>query len=147
MNKLILLLFLVVLAIILLLLPENKTDSLKKEWLKAARIAIKTEIYRMENQSIKKMLEKEFQRYSKMKPEEVKLPKPLVLRGKISNCEVGALILYDNMTRSGPFYHITPFKNCQKYINKTCRYKVYPVYPRIYPFPSYYVYVARVFCE
>ena len=73
------------------------------------------------------------------------LPQGLTVRVKVTHPYTqGSLLELVDMTRSGPFYHVAGIKGDDyKFLkpNETYRVWIDPVYPRDYPFPSYYVYI------
>jgi hypothetical protein len=73
------------------------------------------------------------------------LPERKTVRVKVTHPYAqGSLLELVDMTRSGPFYHVAGIKGDNyKSLkpNETYRVWIDPVYPRDYPFPSYYVYI------
>ena len=73
------------------------------------------------------------------------LPEGKTVRVKVTHQYAqGSLLELVDMTRSGPFYHVAGIKGDDyKSLkpNETYRVWIDPVYPRDYPFPSYYVYI------
>ncbi|RDD52326.1 hypothetical protein BA065_02340 [Nanoarchaeota archaeon NZ13-N] len=132
--------------------------SLKKECLKATINAIKIEINRhrewleapdVENReevlSRLNKLTADLERYENMKIEEYVIPEKREVIGWIEGpYEIDTLLYIENMTRSGPFYHIVGIRgNTTIKPNKKYLMTIYLVYPRYYPFESYYVYVYK----
>jgi len=75
------------------------------------------------------------------------LPEGKTVRVKVTHQYAqGALLELVDMTRSGPFYHVAGIKGDDyKSLkpNETYRVWIDPVYPRDYPFASYYVYIEN----
>jgi hypothetical protein len=73
------------------------------------------------------------------------LPEEKTVRVKVTHPYAqGSLLELVDMTRSGPFYYVAGIKGDDyKSLkpNETYRVWIDPVYPRDYPFPSYYVYI------
>ncbi len=73
------------------------------------------------------------------------LPEEKTVRVKVTHPYAqGSLLEVVDMTRSGPFYYVAGIKGDDyKSLkpNETYRVWIDPVYPRDYPFPSYYVYI------
>ena len=82
-------------------------------------------------------LAEEKQKYQSMAPADYELLRKLSLTGQYKG-----QILFDGQSKSGPFYHVVasavPLTKGKKY-----SFEIYLVYPRTYPFPSYYVYVSK----
>ncbi len=85
-------------------------------------------------------------KYKTISVSQYKLPEKREIIGWIS--EKGDALLYsEGMSRSGPFYHIAGiYSGTLNTLEPKVKYRmtIYLVYPRIYPFPDYYVYVASV---
>jgi hypothetical protein len=87
----------------------------------------------------------EYEKYKRMRPADYQLPEKKTVKVKVTHAyQAGSLLERKGMSRSGPFYHVAGirggnFKSLKP--NKTYRIKLHLVYPRDYPFPSYYVYI------
>ncbi|RIB35424.1 MAG: hypothetical protein BXU00_01500 [Candidatus Nanoclepta minutus] len=132
--------------------------SLKKECLKATINAIKIEINRhlewLETSDVENrgeilnrlnQLIVDLEKYKDMKIEEYTIPEKREVIGWIEGSyKMDNLLYIENMTRSGPFYHIVGIRgNATIEPNKKYLMTIYLVYPRYYPFESYYVYVYK----
>jgi len=149
------------------LLRSGKVDptlDLKEELLRATLVAIDMEIdrYAVKLEAAREgpgdpanipflatriqELQRERIKYENMDPAAYKLPQKVKARVKPTRPYAqGTLLEQKGLTRSGPFYHLAgvrggdygSIKPGKKY-----RMTLYLVYPRSYPFPSYYVYIS-----
>lgn len=82
----------------------------------------------------------EKEKYLAKAPADYELPKKLSLAGQYGND--GQILFFPGQSKLGPFYHVvasaSPLTKGEKY-----SFDIYIVYPRIYPFPNYYVYVTK----
>ena len=145
---------------------DKKDDTrlmLEKTCIKATMAAIEMEIKRFEQKLkaaksgpgdpgnvpfFEKRIEKlraEHERYEKMRPLDYLMPKKKTVKGKVSDRYAqGSLLEINDMSRSGPFYHVAGIgRNNYHSLKPGRKYRmtIYLVYPRDYPFPSYYVYI------
>lgn len=81
---------------------------------------------------------RDLQRYSAMRPEHYRLPKPITLIGRIK----GDNIYFLRQSRSGPFYHPVGTGPVRA-PDVRYRFRVYPLYRRWYWFPSWYVWIGH----
>ncbi len=145
---------------------EDSALVLKKDLLKATLSAIEMEIERFEqklraakegpgdpaNMTVfEKRIERlhaEHEKYGKMDPANYVVPNGETVTVKVTGpVKQGSLLELMGMTRSGPFYHVAGGRGGEYRLlkpDKTYRMKIYPVYPRDYPFPSYYVYIENI---
>ena len=90
-------------------------------------------------------LRSDLEKFKSIRLEEYELPERREVVGWINEgCKPGVLLEVENMSRSGPFYHITGIVGEDfSIMEPRVRYymSIYLVYPRYYPFPSFYVYV------
>ena len=141
---------------------DKGVNMLKENCIYAAMSGISTDILRIENwlknpdnlskDKIAELnaklseLKNTLKKYETMPVSSYNLPEKREITGWVN--EEGSTLLYsEGMSRSGPFYHIAGIYSGDISILKPkVKYKmvIYLVYPRIYPFPDYYVYVASV---
>jgi len=87
----------------------------------------------------------EYEKYKRVRPADYQLPEKRTVKVKVTHAyQQGSVLELKGMSRSGPFYHVAgirgdDYKSLK--LNKTYRTTIYPVYPRDYPFPNYYVYI------
>ncbi|BAL80365.1 hypothetical protein [Caldisericum exile] len=135
---------------------ENYTDKLKESCIEATITGIKLDIERLEgylklpdlkNRSeVEKALSKlyeDLRKYQNMNVKDYELPKPLKIRGYISEPYVVDSIIYlEKQSKSGPFYHAVKVMGDKENDIKPkeiYEFTIYPVYRRYYPFEAWYV--------
>lgn len=145
---------------------ENGDEILKGNCITAAIRGIKLEIdrnkgwleyakKRQETERIEKInerlmhLERELSKYKNMPLENFILPKKIETIAWIKEeCCENSILYIEQMSRSGPWYHITGIKgNNLSIIQPNTNYLItfYLVYPREYAWmPSYYVYIDEI---
>jgi len=111
-----------------------------REWLDTPDIENKEEILNRLNQ-----LKTDLEKYENMKVEEYMIPEKREVIGWIEEpYKMDTLLYIENMTRSGPFYHIVGIReNSTIEPKKKYLMTIHLVYLRYYPFESYYVYVYK----
>ncbi|MCD6568852.1 hypothetical protein J7K70_01750 [bacterium] len=91
-------------------------------------------------------LESELKKYKNMRLQDYKPPEKRDVVGWVNDaCVENTLLHTENMSRSGPFYHIVGIKGGNwSDIKPKVKYKmsIYLVYPRFYPFPDHYIYIS-----
>ena len=84
-------------------------------------------------------LNAERQRYEALSTEGYQIPEKRTLTGQYQGNQI---LFFDGQSKSGPFYHVVasaiPLKSGSRYA-----FEFYPVYPRVHPFPSHYIYVSK----
>lgn len=144
----------------------KNSEDINKECLQATIKAINLEIERFQEwlkmpeknlsqgalskKDIKYKLDKlkaDLIKYKNLKIKNYKCPKKKEVIGWIEQPYKENILLYTkNMSRSGPFYHILGIHdNNFIFIKPNIKYKmkIYLIYPRFYPFPSYYIFIER----
>jgi hypothetical protein len=90
-------------------------------------------------------LRAEYWKHKEMSPADYIVPEKKTVKMKMTHVyQQGDLLEIKGISRSGPFYHVAGIKgnNYQVLIpGKTYQLTICPVYPRDYPFQSYYVYI------
>ena len=100
---------------------------------------------REEIESRLNQLQMDLEKYKNIQLQDYKLPEKKEVIGWVNQpCTENTILQIENMTRSGPFYHIVGIKG-EDYtaIKPKTKYRmtIYLVYPRYYPFSSYYIYI------
>jgi len=151
-----------------ILIQENsittKTTDLKKACINATIRAIELEIGRCkkwleipeeeltegaksreEIESRLNQLQIDLEKYKNIQLHDYELPEKIEIIGWVDKpCTENTILQIEDMTRSGPFYHIVGIKGGDYAVIKPktkYRMTIYLVYPRYYPFPSYYIYI------
>ncbi|MEF3244504.1 MAG: hypothetical protein K6343_00760 [Caldisericaceae bacterium] len=91
-----------------------------------------------------KNLQADLEKYKNMKVEDYTLPQKLEVVADINELKEGDLLEIEGLSRSGPFYHVVGIVGDDYTAVKKGKYilTLYLVYPRYYPFTSFYVYIA-----
>lgn len=147
---------------------RTKTISLKEACVKAAIRGIELDMERLQKwleipkgkltegaaprkriKSRLNQLKVELEKYKSIRLQDYELPDKREVIGWINQpCTENTILQIEGMSRSGPFYHIVGIKGGNYSVIKPqikYRMAIYLVYPRYYPFPSYYIYLAA-FC-
>jgi len=91
-----------------------------------------------------KNLQADLEKYKNMKVEDCTLPEKLEVVADVTKLKEGDFLEIEGLSRSGPFYHVVGIVGDDYTAVKKGKYNLtlYLVYPRYYPFPSFYVYIA-----
>lgn len=140
--------------------PDKITD-LKRGCIQATTKAIELEIVRHQKwletpqeqwgstpkEEIVALLEKlqaDLEKYKNIQVQDYALPQKVEVIAEVDKLKEDDILRIEGLTRSGPFYHIVGIVGDDYTVVKPGKYQMtlYLVYPRHYPFPSYYVYIA-----
>jgi len=90
-------------------------------------------------------LQMDLEKYKNIQLQDYELPEKREVIGWVNQpCTENTILQIENMTRSGPFYHIVGIKGEDYTVIKPktkYRMTIYLVYPRYYPFPNHYIYI------
>lgn len=91
-----------------------------------------------------KNLQADLEKYKNMKVEDYTLPEKVEVVADINELKEGDFLEIEGLSRSGPFYHVVGIVGDDYTAIKKGKYALtlYLVYPRYYPFTSFYVYIA-----
>ncbi|MCD6550294.1 hypothetical protein J7K24_01995 [bacterium] len=135
----------------------TKTTDLKEACLNATIRGIELDIEkhqkwlemgtepREEIESRLNKLRAELEKYKGAQLQDYEIPEKREVIGWVNQpCTENTILQIENMTKSGPFYHIVGIKGEDYTVIKPktkYRMTIYLVYPRYYPFSSYYIYI------
>ncbi len=90
-------------------------------------------------------LDAAYEKYEEISPTDYTVPEKKTVKVKVTHAyQEGSILEIKHMSRSGPLYHVAGIEgNGYESLktDKTYQMAIYFVYPRDYPFPSYYVYI------
>ncbi|RLF57567.1 MAG: hypothetical protein DRN27_07530 [Thermoplasmata archaeon] len=102
---------------------------------------------REEHEALLNNLYLELEKFMNIQLQDYEITKNKTVIGWVNeNCTEDSSLHIENMSKSGPFYHITGIiENDYSNIKPETKYNmtIYLVYPRSYPFPSYYIYIDK----